>query len=79
MVARVEDVAEPGSFQLLDVEGENVILVRGRDDVIRAFYNVCRHRGTAVEERVHGLLEHQPWADQVSLLNCQQTECRIVV
>jgi Rieske 2Fe-2S family protein len=54
MVARVEDVAEPGSFQLLDVEGENVILVRGRDDVIRAFYNVCRHRGTAVEERECG-------------------------
>ncbi|HET7829837.1 MAG TPA: Rieske (2Fe-2S) protein, partial [Candidatus Limnocylindrales bacterium] len=54
MVAREEDVAEPGSFQLLDVEGENVILVRGRDDVIRAFYNVCRHRGTAVEERECG-------------------------
>ena len=54
MVARVEDVAEPGSFQLIDVDGENVILVRGRDDVIRAFYNVCRHRGTAVEERECG-------------------------
>ncbi|HEX5828811.1 MAG TPA: aromatic ring-hydroxylating dioxygenase subunit alpha, partial [Candidatus Limnocylindrales bacterium] len=42
------------SFRLLDVDGENVILVRGRDDVIRAFYNVCRHRGTAVEERECG-------------------------
>jgi Rieske 2Fe-2S family protein len=36
------------------VFGEDVILVRGRDDVIRAFYNVCRHRGTAVEERECG-------------------------
>jgi phenylpropionate dioxygenase-like ring-hydroxylating dioxygenase large terminal subunit len=54
MVAREEDVAERGSFKLLDVDGENVLLVRGRDDVIRAFYNVCRHRGTAVEERECG-------------------------
>ena len=28
--------------------------MRGRDEVIRAFYNVCRHRGTAVEERECG-------------------------
>ena len=48
-VGRAEEVPEPGSFVLRDILGENVILVRGRDDVIRAFYNVCRHRGTAVE------------------------------
>ncbi|HET7830706.1 MAG TPA: Rieske (2Fe-2S) protein, partial [Candidatus Limnocylindrales bacterium] len=53
-VGRAEEVPEPGSFVLRDVFGENVILVRGRDDVIRAFYNVCRHRGTAVEERECG-------------------------
>jgi len=54
LVARVEDVPEPTSFRLFDLDGENVIIVRGRDDVIRAFYNVCRHRGTAVEERECG-------------------------
>jgi phenylpropionate dioxygenase-like ring-hydroxylating dioxygenase large terminal subunit len=53
-VAREEDVPDPGSFQLIEVEDENVLLVRGRDGVIRAFYNVCRHRGTAVEERACG-------------------------
>lgn len=51
LVAREEDVPEPGSFKRLEVEGEDVILVRGRDDVVRALYNVCQHRGTAVEER----------------------------
>lgn len=51
MVAREEDVPEPTSFRLLAVDGEDVILVRGRDGTVRAFYNVCRHRGTAVEER----------------------------
>jgi Rieske 2Fe-2S family protein len=54
LVAREEDVPDPRSFRLLDVDGENVILVRGRDGVLRAFYNVCRHRGTAVEERECG-------------------------
>ena len=53
-VGREEDVPEPGSFALCDLFGENVLLVRGRDQVIRAFYNVCRHRGTAVEERECG-------------------------
>ena len=53
-VGRAEEVPEPTSFILRDVLGENVIIVRGRDGVIRAFYNVCRHRGTAVEERECG-------------------------
>ncbi len=53
-VGRADEVAEPGAFVLREILGENVILVRGRDDVIRAFYNVCRHRGTAVEERECG-------------------------
>jgi glycine betaine catabolism A len=54
MAGRVEDLPTPGSFKLVDIDGESVILVRGKDDVIRAFYNVCRHRGTAVEERECG-------------------------
>ena len=53
-VGRAEEVPEPGSFLVRDVLGESVLLVRGRDEVIRAFYNVCRHRGTAVEERECG-------------------------
>lgn len=50
-VARAEEVPEAGTFLAREILGENVLIVRGRDDVIRAFYNVCRHRGTAVEER----------------------------
>ena len=53
-VARAEEIARPGEFVLRDIDSEPIILVRGRDDVIRAFYNVCRHRGTAVEERECG-------------------------
>jgi Rieske 2Fe-2S family protein len=54
LVAREEDVAEPTSFIRVDLDGEDIIVVRGRDMAVRAFYNVCQHRGTAVEERECG-------------------------
>ena len=46
--ARTADVASPGSFRTVDVGRENVLLVRGRDRTLRAFLNVCRHRGARV-------------------------------
>ena len=49
-VGREEDVAAPGTYQRQDFLGEDVLLVRARDGVLRAFYNVCRHRGTCIVE-----------------------------
>src|SRR4051812_8401956 len=43
---RTEDVPDAGSFQVVDVAGESIILVRDEDGVLRAFLNVCRHRGS---------------------------------
>jgi len=50
---RAEDIAEPGQFVRRDVAGASVLIVRTDTRAIRAFYNVCRHRGTrlSVEER----------------------------
>ncbi len=45
-VGREEDAAEPGEYFLATIAGEGVIVVRGRDDELRAFHNVCRHRGS---------------------------------
>ena len=43
-------VAEPGSF-FASVAGHiPVVVVRGRDEVLRGFVNVCRHRGHVVAE-----------------------------
>jgi Rieske 2Fe-2S family protein len=39
-------IPEAGDYFLAEVEGESVIVVRDRDGGVRAFYNVCRHRGT---------------------------------
>ncbi|MGC7101660.1 aromatic ring-hydroxylating oxygenase subunit alpha [Amycolatopsis lurida] len=43
--ARSSDLPEPGKFRTVDVGGESVLIVRGRDRSLRAFLNVCRHRG----------------------------------
>jgi glycine betaine catabolism A len=43
--ARAADLASPGSFRTVSVGRESIILVRGRDGALRAFLNVCRHRG----------------------------------
>ena len=45
-VGRAEQLARPGDYFLAEIAGESLILVRGRDGAIRAFFNVCRHRGT---------------------------------
>ncbi|MGH9175890.1 MAG: aromatic ring-hydroxylating oxygenase subunit alpha, partial [Vicinamibacterales bacterium] len=48
VVGHEEDVPEPGNYIRRTVLAENIIVVRGNDEVIRAFYNVCRHRGATI-------------------------------
>ena len=43
--ARAADLAAPGSFRTVSVGRESVVLLRDRDGALRAFLNVCRHRG----------------------------------
>jgi phenylpropionate dioxygenase-like ring-hydroxylating dioxygenase large terminal subunit len=40
--------AEPGAYRLFTRSGAPIVIVRGRDDRLRAFYNACRHRGAPV-------------------------------
>jgi phenylpropionate dioxygenase-like ring-hydroxylating dioxygenase large terminal subunit len=39
---------EPGEFFTIDICGESLIIVCAQDRRIRAFHNVCRHRGARV-------------------------------
>jgi glycine betaine catabolism A len=50
MVGPAERVAEAGQRSVVQVAGESILVVRGRDDVVRAFHNVCRHRGAVLCE-----------------------------
>jgi phenylpropionate dioxygenase-like ring-hydroxylating dioxygenase large terminal subunit len=45
---RRDELTAPGSFAATHVAGLPVVLTRDRDDVLRAFANVCRHRGALV-------------------------------
>ncbi len=44
-VCHEEKLREPGSYVALSVEGQSVVAVRNRDGQLRAYYNVCKHRG----------------------------------
>ena len=48
IACHVSDVSEPGNYLTMDVVGERALIVRGADGVVRAFHNICRHRGSRV-------------------------------
>jgi Rieske 2Fe-2S family protein len=45
-VGRAEEIRTPGQFVLRELPADNVIVTRAQDGKVRAFHNVCRHRGT---------------------------------
>lgn len=47
-IGRSDEAATAGQFFTRDVGHENVLVIRGRDGVLRAFLNVCRHRGARI-------------------------------
>lgn len=53
-VGRESEVARAGEYLLVTIAGESLIVLRDRDDRVRAFYNVCRHRGTRLCEAERG-------------------------
>lgn len=49
-VGREEEVRAPGDFIVRGVVDESVLVTRDDSGTLRAFYNVCRHRGTRLCE-----------------------------
>ncbi|GAA6207469.1 carnitine monooxygenase subunit YeaW [Cognatishimia sp. WU-CL00825] len=43
-VCHVEKLRNPGDYVTIDIAGNPIALVRDREGVLRAFYNVCKHR-----------------------------------
>jgi len=56
IVGRVEDIPGPGDYFLRPIPTvkAELIVARGKDDVIRAFYNSCAHRGVPVVYKEKG-------------------------
>ncbi|CAG8896739.1 unnamed protein product [Penicillium egyptiacum] len=53
-LAHCSQFQKPGSYQSFDVAGFPVFLIRGKDDKIRAFHNICRHRAYAITRKETG-------------------------
>jgi phenylpropionate dioxygenase-like ring-hydroxylating dioxygenase large terminal subunit len=55
-VGRVDDIPEPGDFfsTRIEVVGARFIVVRGADKKVRAFYDICQHRGNRVTKTCTG-------------------------
>ena len=54
LVGHQSQLAEPGDYFLTEVPGESLIVAKDQRSTIRAFYNVCRHRGARLCEDQNG-------------------------
>ena len=57
-VGRSDQVTARGEFFTLELAGEPLIVVRGDDGELRAFFNVCRHHAAAVATAPCGTAQH---------------------
>ena len=55
-IGHICELPEPGSFIRREMEfaQASLLIVRGKDGVIRAFHNVCTHRGTQLVDEAQG-------------------------
>ena len=46
--ARIDQLNKPGNYVTSEIAGEPIVVIRGSDNKLRAFFNVCRHHAAAV-------------------------------
>ena len=54
VICHVNDIPDPGDFQCLDFLEAMLVAIRGNDGRVRAFHNVCRHRGARLLDGPRG-------------------------
>lgn len=54
LAARTDQLRQAGDFVTTEISGEPLVIVRGEDDKVRAFFNVCRHHAAAVMTEAEG-------------------------
>jgi len=57
-VGRAEQVEKPGQYLTATVASEPIVVVRGSDNQLRAFFNVCRHHAMTVMNEPCGQAPH---------------------
>ncbi|MBT5116265.1 MAG: aromatic ring-hydroxylating dioxygenase subunit alpha, partial [Candidatus Marinimicrobia bacterium] len=53
-VGRSSELTEVGQYKLINIDTESVIVLREKNGNLKAYFNVCRHRGTRICEKVAG-------------------------
>src|SRR5579884_2202406 len=53
-VGREQEIEKPGDYFLREIAAESIIVTRDSEGAVRAFYNVCRHRGTRMCTEARG-------------------------
>ena len=53
-VAMSVALPNPGDYKAMDAVGMPVLITRGKDGTVRAFLNVCSHRGAPLADEGHG-------------------------
>ncbi len=48
IACHVSDIPESGNYYTFDLCNERAIIVRGKKGEVKAFHNICRHRGSRV-------------------------------
>ncbi len=56
LVMREADVPKPGDYRVVELHGESILVLRDQDGKLRAFFNLCRHRGTRLCDKAEGRL-----------------------
>ena len=54
MACRLDQVCDPGQYVTAEISKEPIVVVRGSDNVLRGFFNVCRHHAAAVMTEAEG-------------------------
>jgi Rieske 2Fe-2S family protein len=45
-IGRTAELPSPGDYRTVDIGGDSLIVLRDQQGTLRAFFNICRHRGT---------------------------------
>jgi choline monooxygenase len=56
-VGRADQLREPGRYITGELAGERILVIRGNDEVLHGFFNVCRHHAAAVITKAEGRTE----------------------
>jgi phenylpropionate dioxygenase-like ring-hydroxylating dioxygenase large terminal subunit len=67
LLGRESELPNPGDWQLEEVGRESILMVRQTDGTVKAFYNVCQHRGNPLVEGDKGsvkrfVCKYHSWA-----------------